>query len=611
MKENETVEGRARRCATMKPLIFTLARFLGAAFLVLLAFTACTTREERQLSALLDRADSLMRTRPDSSLYILNKVRTPSTTSLSMRHALLHVKADDKLYRPITGYESLVTDTLLPYFRHHDSEWLPTALFYAGRICADKGDAPQAIDYYQQALDAMPEQGNDPDFCGLIYSQIGTLFYYQNLYEEAIVQYKLAYTCQQQGNNTNGMIFDLRDIGNSFLLLESPDSALAYFKRAASLADSTNNRNMYIDVMGEIANLYLDQGNYIEAKKHIQPGIACLDSANISSTYFIISNIFYQTGQLDSAEYYFKKLLQYGNLYGKQSAFLHLSEMAYQKMQYKEFRELTDSLRLYDDSIKYLNNAEIISRMHSLYNYHRYQASAMQMEQENSRLVIWLLSLALLLVLLATLVFFLLGYIRKRQAAVRQMKEKSARMTKGLQEVKRELELLHLMKSQLADSNSGLNDEILHLNEMIGHKEKEKNVLLGKVSSLQSKLEPSNLLAEKIEAPIVATFWKYATQVKEKPSEEEWRELCDLVDKTVPNFHAILSNNGELPSHHYRLCCLVRLGFDNTDIKVLISENLSNITMTYKNLHRKILQAPGSAKDFKNFIRRIGQEQLS
>ena len=113
------------------------------------------------------------------------------------------------------------------------------------------------------------------------------------------------------------------------------------------------------------------------------------------------------------------------------------------------------------------------------------------------------------------------------------------------------------------------------------------------------------------EAPIVSTFRRYATQVKEKPSEEEWRELCDLVDKTVPNFHAILSNNGELPSHHYRLCCLVRLGFDNTDIKVLISENLSNITMTYKNLHRKILQAPGSAKDFKNFIRRIGQEQFS
>ena len=113
------------------------------------------------------------------------------------------------------------------------------------------------------------------------------------------------------------------------------------------------------------------------------------------------------------------------------------------------------------------------------------------------------------------------------------------------------------------------------------------------------------------EAPIVATFRRYATQVKEKPSEEEWRELCDLVDKTVPNFHAILSNNGELPPHHYRLCCLVRRGFDNTDIKVLISENLSNITMTYKNLHRKILQAPGSAKDFKNFIRRIGQEQLS
>ena len=51
MKKNETLEGQARKCVTMKPLIFTLARILGAVLLVLLFLTACTTREERELSA--------------------------------------------------------------------------------------------------------------------------------------------------------------------------------------------------------------------------------------------------------------------------------------------------------------------------------------------------------------------------------------------------------------------------------------------------------------------------------------------------------------------------------------------------------------------------------
>ena len=617
MKKNETVEGQARRCVTMKPLIFTLARILGAVLLVLLFLTACTTREERQLSALLDRADSLMRIRPDSSLYILNKVGTLPTTSLSMRHALLRADALNKCDSVLPS-DTLLREVADYYDRHGSANERMRAHYLLGRCYHDMGEAPRALECYQHAAEQADTTRDDCDLhqLHLIYGQMADLYYAQYLPEDEM---QALQTCERIAWKERDTLpalkaYELRL--RPYYQKNDTDSILFYVNHSYQLYKKYGYHQAAGNILYMKIAISLDRGQYEEAgrylKKYKKESGLFDNSNNIirgrEIRYYDEGRYQLGIGHVDSALYWFRRVGSYG-----------YSEAAYKGMLdvYKQLHK-PDSIAKYaelfakanDDS--YLENSMELMRIQtSLYNYHRYQASAVQMEQENSRLVIWLLSLALLLVLLATLVFFLLGYIRKRQAAVRQMKEKSARMTKGLQEVKRELELLHLMKSQLADSNSGLNDEILHLNEMIDHKEKEKNVLLGKVSFLQSKLEPSNLLAEKIEAPIVATFRRYATQVKEKPSEEEWRELCDLVDKTVPNFHAILSNNGELPPHHYRLCCLVRLGFDNTDIKVLISENLSNITMTYKNLHRKILQAPGSAKDFKNFIRRIGQEQLS
>ena len=599
------------------PLTSTLARILGAVLLVLLALTACTTREERQLSALLDRADSLMRIRPDSSLYILNKVESPSTTSLSMRHALLRADAQNKLYIPFSSDSSML-EVVAYYKSQSPSNEYTRALYLLGCVYRDLDEAPHALDCWQEAVENTDTTCSDCDFGTLraVYGQIAATYHSLNLPNKEIEAWSYYSQYALKDFDTLNYIRGYAEKVGAYYLLDDTAKVFEITDRAYHLYRQYGFPQEAVCVFPTAIQLRLNNGQWKEAQRMMH--LFETESGWFDSQHEIKNG---------HEQYYYSQGLEQlgtGHFNSAEKLFRKLQDVGYQYEACKGLLELYQHKHVPDSAYKYANLLEQLmeayvsetqtleaTRISSLHNYSRNQKIAMQMEQENSRLVIWLLSLSLLLVLLATLVFFLLGYIRKRQAAVRQMKEKLAKMTKGLQEVRRELELLYLMKSQLADSNSGLNDEILHLNEMIDHKEKEKNVLLGKVSSLQSKLEPSNLLAEKIEAPIVATFRRYATQVKEKPSEEEWRELCDLVDKTVPNFHAILSNNGELPSHHYRLCCLVRLGFDNTDIKVLISENLSNITMTYKNLHRKILQAPGSAKDFKNFIRRIGQEQLS
>jgi tetratricopeptide (TPR) repeat protein len=152
--------------------------------------------------------DSLADVNPDSA-DILKPTPSPSLKGGEKEvWELLRIKIDDKLYRPITHYRDTILQ-LIDYFERHPRV-LPRLLgstgpalpyLYAGRIYSDLGDAPQALDYYQRALDVMPDGQIENGECktdnaidsrvakqrGLILSQIGEQFYFQGLYGNAVL----------------------------------------------------------------------------------------------------------------------------------------------------------------------------------------------------------------------------------------------------------------------------------------------------------------------------------------------------------------------------------------------------------------------------------------
>ena len=83
------------------------------------------------------------------------------------------------------------------------------------------GDAPQALDYFQQALDAMPE-GEMTDLRSRTISQMGTLFSAQGLYKEALKMRQESFRCDSLLNDSIGLAFSLRDIGLSYHVASSP-----------------------------------------------------------------------------------------------------------------------------------------------------------------------------------------------------------------------------------------------------------------------------------------------------------------------------------------------------------------------------------------------------
>lgn len=591
-------------------------------FLLLLLLLAGCSREDRAFVAMLDRADSLIQTHPDSALALLDAAGSQEAkesssqgvrkTSLSMRYRLLRVKAEDKLYKPITGYESLVIDTLVPYFRKHGTPYLnATALFYAGRICTDKGDAPQAIDYYQQTLNALPRKHN-PAFRALIYNQIGTLFYYQELFEEAYYHYHQAYLSDSIGNDTTGMIYDLRDIGNTLHLQKKWDSAIIYYNNAIKLAELSKNRNMYLDVTGQVANLYLSKGDYERVIHLMQPVIEELDSANISPNYFILSNAYYQAHQQDSAVYYYNKLLQYGNVYGKQSAFLHLSEIALKNKKINIFKQLHDSLRYYDDSIKYLNNATTIARMHSLYNYQLREKQAIDEKEkkEEARQMVFFLSMLALLLLLSVIALW--QYAQKRKLRyMRRLDVLEKIREHSLEEIeKKELQIHHLefqveetlqqinnlakQESEQQDKDKEI-DSLFKENECLRNKIKDLNIDIEFLHSLRKKNDDAvhRIKATNIYQKLFVLLESPDTMMRK----EDWKQLSDVTDQQAPSFRKNLQSLLIPSDSEYKICVLLKLDVPQAKIGRLISMTPSGVTHACQRLYKKIKGEKGSVDD--------------
>lgn len=131
-----------------------------------------------------------------------------------MYYRLLCIKANDKAYIEHTS-DSLILPVLHYYLEKDDERHLSEAYYYAGRVYRDLGDAPQALEYFEKALEALPEEGKYP-LKGKIYSQMGTLFGYQNMYAEALEMYRKGRECDHILKDSVGLIFTLRDIANMY-----------------------------------------------------------------------------------------------------------------------------------------------------------------------------------------------------------------------------------------------------------------------------------------------------------------------------------------------------------------------------------------------------------
>lgn len=568
--------------------------------LLLMCICACTNKPYPQS---LRVADSLIHNNPDSAVILLEELKRsmafePQATQ--MYYQLLTIKAKDKAYITHTS-DSFIKTVVKYYEERKDRERLPETYYYAGRVYRDLGDAPQALEYLQKAIESTKDC-TDYRLISRIYSQTGTLYLYQDTYDQALEVFRKAYQYCLSDKDSIGMVYSLRDIGRTFTTLNCADSALYYYKGALNYAEQIHNNHLVGVVQAELSGLYIQLEMYPEAFTAIQCSNKYIKGHNIAPFYAILADYYYYTNQLDSATFYYTQTASFDDLYQKQGSYKGLGNIARKKGQYKEAMEYFDKYIICTDSIKDITNTETIRKMQSLYNYQLKEKENSKLQRQAANYKLWNI---LLIFSLLSLVFLFIAYHQFRKKKEQQQLVKQERIKQ-------------IQKERYAQSNTYLekNKEQIKEVELSLHKaEIEKDQLR------QDLLKAQKSLIEKTNEQITATqrvqkqselalkhsdiYKKFHFAVQgsdEKIGNDDWKELMCAVDEAYNQFTTRLLELYPMKTIEIQVCVLIKIGLSPAQIAFITIRSRQAISSIRKRLYSKVMGKDGTPEQWDNFI---------
>lgn len=554
----------------------------------------------------LQTIDSIADTHPDSAMSLLQQFKdsirnAPEETQ--MFYHLLCIKAQDKAYIPHTS-DSLITQILRYYRNKKDKRRLPIAYYYAGRVYRDLEDTPQALMYFHRAI-ASSEKSVNYKLMNKIYSQIGTLYLYQDIYEEALETFKKAHHYSTLIKDSISIIYDLRDIGRSFTTLKHQDSAIYYYEKADELAKSIGNLQLREIINSELAGYYTNLGKYEEAYKAIQIALLQPRTQIPPPLHSTLANYYKHTNQLDSAEYYYSQLLPINNYLYKQGGYWGLYSIAKARGETEKIFAFLNQYLAYTDSVLSMSRTEAVSKANALYNYQLKQKENKKLKIESfrkKRLNVFL-SIASVF-LLVTFIAYREYYKRKEQAKRIQLEkykkiqeEKYKSSLAQIEENKQEINLLEISLQEAIAAKDELRQALLKAQKEYIEKNNEQ-------IEAKQKMETQN----KISLKSTEIYKKFQCAAKEELTEEnkikdaDWQELACAVDKAYRQFTQRLNELHPIKEIELQVCLLLKIGLSPLQIATITIRSKQAITSIRKRLYQKFFHEAGSTDQWDNFI---------
>lgn len=189
--------------------------------------TGCMRTGER-----MDRAEALLEVLPDSAMKILNEFTVDDVffNDDKARYALLYCQAQDKNYIDETK-DSLIRIAVDQYNIYGTPKQQFLSLYYWGRIQFNAGNYYAALATYSRAEQLAPQIDNHRAV-GLLYSQIGEIYFQHFDYPKSLQAFKTAYIHYDKANLPQHRNYALIDQGNSYMGIGAPDSSIMLYNKA-------------------------------------------------------------------------------------------------------------------------------------------------------------------------------------------------------------------------------------------------------------------------------------------------------------------------------------------------------------------------------------------
>ena len=276
----------------------------------------CGSGHDARVTAVLDHADSLLRTSDTAAhsaalrqMLVLDTARAlQADEALRARHALLLTQAQFKCYMPPSN-DSLISIAIRYYFNHHsnsiDRELYTRSLIYGGYTAQMTGNPQKAIQFYLQA-----EKIADPaDHFNLGYAnlRIANLYHSNHLNDCILIRkYTTAYNHFSVSNSPHYQLICLTELGAIFSALDA-DSAIHYISRALTLAKNDSDRFFLATNYTNLSGAYFYIDKFVEAKDCALKALNCgyePTATEIPKCMMLLSRSYAGLGMIDSAQYY-------------------------------------------------------------------------------------------------------------------------------------------------------------------------------------------------------------------------------------------------------------------------------------------------------------------
>ena len=520
---------------------------------LLAVFSSC---QRPVYSPQLVEADSLCEVKPDSAVKVLRFMAKDTAVMDDDNlyyYYLLTLKAADKSFVTHTS-DTLARRIVAHYEEGGDERLLPEVYYYAGRVYRDIGDAPQALDYLQKALDLMENDTTNIKLKSVIYSQMGYTAFLCNLYERALYFHSKNYELGKHQKDTVSMVYGLMDIGNCYEMMHKLDSAKIAYNKAWHIALQAGDNELETTIITQIAAFCHTNNDIQEGLKFIRKAIAFDDKYNRSANYCTAGLLYSAANQEDSAYYYFRKNIQIGNIYAKQTAYKWFSDYYNRKHIPDSTVKYANLFKNITDSIFKITSIEAVEKMNSLYNYQirEKQNTQLKAKLEANQRTIFLLLIFLSVIIIS--IVYVIMYVRQKRTSYKYKLEKYEallRQYESLPQRERTIKDTKLAKTQI-------------------------------VSRINSILN--------------------APERTEKLTEYEWNTLSEAVNNSYQGFDEKLKDLCKMSLLEYRVCLLLKAGITQVDISYLLIKSESAISSIRRRLYERAFGNVKNAKDWDRFI---------
>lgn len=532
-----------------------------------LSFIGC--RDESDAIYLIDRAESLLKSDPDSSHILLDSIAVPDNLSgkLLARWCMLSGKVADTLYTDLPYVQQLLRAQA--YYKSHGTKQEQAKIgLYLGRSYVEDKENEKAMKVYLQALD-IALRSEDYNQAGYICSYMGDLYDFEGNYLLGKDKYKEAESYFRKAGNMRSSAFALRDVGRMYAFSDSLDIALIFLLKADTIIVEVGDSSDIGTIYNGIGNIYNMLGNKELAKLYLWKNVNMSDFDDAPS-YRTLAGIYIEEGDFKNARICLEKasvpsfndMTRFSVLYGY--SLLEKAEGNWEKAWF-----YLDEYNSASDSILTIRNRENIIKIEKEYEHLKISLENMRLKSDKQKYFIyWVISVSILLILLWV---FQIRIDRKNKRLLKQeidLSNKSNELFRLRDNLRNKQDRLEALSIQLSEKNEKLNelDSREKLEKEYEQIKKEEETLVLRIAERRKDLFLSSAIAKKV----IKLSQKVVPGATKSPlSEKDWQNIITQVNEVYP-FLADRLAAFNLSAAELRYCYLSLLGLDSIGESILL-----------------------------------------